>query len=63
MITLSQINQFANTNNISKDTDIFSILSMMPFEYKVKEKIPAPPTPLDTHIEWTTEEVIALFST
>lgn len=61
MITLSQINQFANTNNISKDTDIFSILSMMSLSYEVKERIPSPPTPPDTHIEWTTEEVLALF--
>lgn len=63
MITLSQINQFANINNISEDTDIFSILSQMQLEYEVKGKMVLPTTPLDTHIEWTTEEVIALFST
>lgn len=62
MITLSQINQFTSINNISEDTDIFSILSQMSLEYKIKEKIVLPTTPLDTHIEWTTEEVIALFS-
>lgn len=63
MITLSQINQYTNDNHISVDTDIFSILSQMSLRYEVKQKTLLPPTPLDTHIEWTTEEVIALFST
>lgn len=61
MITLSLINQYANTNNISEDTDIFTILSKMQLEYKVQQPIKVPSTPVDSHIEWTTEEVLALF--
>lgn len=64
MITLSQINRYANTHDISDDTDIFNILSQMQLEYKEQTPIRnIPPTPADSHVEWTTEEVLALFST
>ena len=52
-------------NNLGDDTDIFTILSKMQLEYKedtplrkVKES-----SPTASHTEWTTEEVLALFST
>lgn len=65
MITLSQVNQYAMDNNLGDDTDIFTILSKMQLEYKED-------TPLRkvkdfsltaSHTEWTTEEVLELFST
>lgn len=64
MITLSQVNQFAMDNDIGDDTDIFTILSQMQLVYenptpsRNKTSIPA-----DSHVEWTTEEVLALFGT
>lgn len=61
MITLSQVNQYANANNISGDTDIFSILSRMGLEYREQTALRVSPTP-SSHVEWTTEEVLDLFS-
>lgn len=64
MITLSQINQYANTHDISDNTDIFNILSQMQLEYKEQTPIRnISYTPADSHVEWTTEEILALFST
>lgn len=65
MITLSQVNQYAMDNNLGDDTDIFTILSKMQLKYK--EDIPLRkvknPSLTASHTEWTTEEVLALFST
>lgn len=64
MITLSQVNQYAMNNNIGDGTDIFIILSHMQLIYEniVPSRNKAPIS-VDSHIEWTTEEVLALFST
>lgn len=65
MITLSQVNQYAVDNNLGDDTDIFTILSKMQLEYK--KDIPLRKvknsSPTASHTEWTTEEVLELFST
>lgn len=65
MITLSQVNQYAMDNNLGDNTDIFTILSKMQLEYK--EDIPLRKvknfSPTASHTEWTTEEVLELFST
>ena len=67
MITLSQINQYVKANNIDDDTDIFSILSQMQLEYKenpskrVAKNLS--PTPSATKIEYSTQDVLDLFST
>lgn len=67
MITLSQINQYVKDNNIDDNTDIFSILSQMQLEYKenpskrVAKNLS--PTPSATKIEYSTQDVLDLFST
>lgn len=64
MITLSQVNQYAMDNNIGDDTDIFTILSQMQLIYE--NHVPLrnnPSISANSHVEWTTEEVLALFST
>lgn len=62
MISLNMINQYALENNIGDDTDIFTILSLMQLEYTKRSAevcdIPAAPK-----VEWTTEDVLKLFST
>ena len=64
MITLSQVNQYAMDNDIGDGTDIFTILSQMQLVYEnptpSRNKIPIQ---ADSHVEWTTEEVLALFGT
>lgn len=71
MITLSQVNQYALDNDLGDDTDIFSILSQMQLECsdtynrRVAENIsPTPSVPdfLDK-VEYTTQDVLDLFST
>lgn len=67
MITLSQINQYVKANNIDNNTDIFSILSQMQLEYKedtskrLAENIS--PAPSATKVEYSTQDVLDLFST
>lgn len=72
MITLSQVNQYALDNNLGDDTDIFSILSQMQLEYKednlrtVGNTLPTPPAPKTGSfdmVEYTTQDVLDLFST
>ena len=63
MITLSQINQYVNTNGINDNTDIFSILSQMQLEYKAISPIIEKPTLSATKVEYTTQDVLDLFST
>lgn len=64
MITLSQVNQYAMDNDLGDETDIFTILSKMQLIYEntvpLRNKAPIS---VDSHIEWTTEEVLELFST
>lgn len=67
MITISQLNQYAMDNNIGDDTDIFQILSQMQLEYRENTpgrvaKEPSP-TPFASKVEWTTQDVLDLFST
>lgn len=67
MITLSQINQYVKDNNIDDNTDIFSILSQMQLEYKentskrVAKNVSS--TPFATKVEYSTQDVLDLFST
>ena len=64
MITLSQVNQYAMDNDLGDDTDIFTILSKMQLIYE--NTIPQgnkAPISVDSHIEWTTEDLLDLFST
>lgn len=73
MITLSQVNQYAMDNNLGDDTDIFSILSQMQLECKdndylrVVDTIPPTPPASEMHsfnmVEYTTQDVLDLFST
>lgn len=73
MITLSQVNQYALDNNLGDDTDVFSILSQMQLEHrnttiqrvvdKVSPTPPAPKTGSFDMIEYSTQDVLDLFST
>ncbi len=67
MITLSQINQYVKANNIDDNTDIFSILSQMQLEYKenTSKRVAKnlSPTPSATKVEYSTQDVLDLFST
>nr|DAL92913.1 MAG TPA: hypothetical protein [Caudoviricetes sp.] len=67
MITLTQVNQYVKINNIDDNTNIFSILSQMQLEYKenpskrVAKSVS--PTPSATKVEYSTQDVLDLFST
>lgn len=63
MITLSQVNQYAMNNNLSDSTDIFSILSQMQLEYKAISPIMEKPTLTASKVEYSTQDVLDLFST
>ena len=63
MITLSQVNQYAIDNNLSDSTDIFSILSQMQLEYKAISPIMEKPTLTASKVEYSTQDVLDLFST
>lgn len=63
MITISQINQYVSTNGIDDSTDIFSILSQMQLEYKVISPIMEKPTLTTSKVEYSTQDVLDLFST
>lgn len=63
MITLSQINQYVSTKGIDDSTDIFSILSQMQLEYKVNSPIIEKPTLTASKVEYSTQDVLDLFST
>lgn len=63
MITLSQVNQYAMDNNLSNSTDIFSILSQMQLEYKAISPIIEKPTLTASKVEYSTQDVLDLFST
>ena len=63
MITLSQVNQYVSTNGIDDSTDIFSILSQMQLEYKVISPIIERTTPTASKVEYSTQDVLDLFST
>lgn len=63
MITLSQVNQYAMDNNLGDSTDIFSILSQMQLEYKEISPIIEKPTLTASKVEYSTQDVLDLFST
>ena len=63
MITLSQVNQYAMDNNLGDSTDIFSILSQMQLEYKAISPIIEKPILPASKIEYSTQDVLDLFST
>lgn len=63
MITLSMINQYVSTNGIDNNTDIFSILSQMHLEYKAISPIIEKPTLTASKVEYSTQDVLDLFST
>ena len=63
MITLSQVNQYVSTKGIDDSTDIFSILSQMQLEYKVISPIIEKPTLTASKVEYSTQDVLDLFST
>lgn len=63
MITLSQVNQYVSTKGIDDSTDIFSILSQMQLEYKVISSIMEKPTLTASKVEYSTQDVLDLFST
>ena len=63
MITLSQVNQYAMDNNLGDSTDIFSILSQMQLEYKAISPIIEKPTLTAFKVEYSTQDVLDLFST
>lgn len=62
MITLAQVKQYASTNGIDDSTDIFSILSQMQLEYKTISPIEKP-TLTASKVEYSTQDVLDLFST
>ena len=63
MITLSQVNQYVSTNGIDDSTDIFSILSQMQLEYKTISPIIEKPMLTASKLEYSTQDVLDLFST
>ena len=63
MITLSQVNQYAMDNNLGDSTDIFSILSQMQLEYKTISPIIEKPILPASKVEYSTQDVLDLFST
>lgn len=63
MITLSQVNQYAMDNNLGDSTDIFSILSQMQLEYKAISPIIEKPILPASKAEYSTQDVLDLFST
>ena len=63
MITLSQVNQYVSTNGIDDNTDIFSILSQMQLECKAISTIMEKPTLTASKVEYSTQDVLDLFST
>ena len=63
MITLAMINQYVNTNGIDDNTDIFSILSQMQLEYKAISPIMEKPILTASKVEYSTQDVLDLFST
>lgn len=63
MITLAMINQYVSTNGIDDNIDIFSILSQMQLEYKVILPIVENPTLTASKVEYSTQDVLDLFST
>ena len=63
MISLSQLNQYVSTNSIDDSTDIFSILSQMQLEYKAISPIMEKPTLTASKVEYSTQDVLDLFST
>lgn len=63
MITLSQVNQYVSTNDIDDSTDIFSILSQMQLEYKSISPIIEKPMLPASKVEYSTQDVLELFST
>lgn len=63
MITLSQVNQYAMDNNLGDSTDIFSILSKMQLEYKTISPIIEKPILPASKVEYSTQDVLDLFST
>lgn len=63
MITLSQVNQYVSTKGIDDSTDIFSILSQMQLEYKEISPIIEKPTLTASKVEYSTQDVLDLFST
>ncbi len=63
MITLSQVNQYVSTNGIDDSTDIFSILSQMQLEYKTISPIIEKPMLTASKVEYSTQDILDLFST
>lgn len=63
MITLAMVNQYVSTNDIDDNTDIFSILSQMQLEYKAISPIMERPTLTASKVEYSTQDVLDLFST
>ncbi len=63
MITLTQVKQYASTKGIDDNTDIFSILSQMQLEYKVISPIIEKLTLTASKVEYSTQDVLDLFST
>lgn len=57
MVTLSQVSQYASTHGIGEGTDIFNVLSQMQLEYS------KPKAPTASKVEYTTQDVLDLFST
>ncbi len=63
MITLAQVNQYVNINGINNNTDIFSILSQMQLEYKTISPVIEKPILTASKVEYSTQDVLDLFST
>ncbi len=63
MITLAMVNQYVSANEIDGSTDIFSILSQMQLEYKTISPIIEKPTLTASKVEYSTQDVLDLFST
>lgn len=61
MITLAQVNQYAKDNNLGDNTDIFYILSQMQLCHSTPQRNKM--TITDSKVEYTTQDVLDLFST
>ncbi len=62
MVTLDMVNQYALEHNLGSDTDIFTILSLMQLGY-TSQRMAVKDIPAVSKVEWSTEDVLNLFST
>lgn len=64
MLTFQQVLDFVNKKNINKDTDLFSILSLMNLEFKEssnQRSVDLDSSLSNNKVEYSTQDVLDLF--